>query len=87
MKRVVIVPGHSFKDPGAVNDKLGITEYEYCLKTAVELFEEEEWEDIDLILKSRNKNYSNLPGEINHLNPDLVLELHLNAANGSAKER
>lgn len=79
MKRVVIVVGHSFNDKGAYNEELNIHEYDYCMKVALNVFSKEEWNDIDLILKSRNKSYSNLPIEINSLNPDYIIELHLNS--------
>lgn len=85
MKRVVIIPGHSYKDPGAINLKLGVREYDYCLERALELFKKDDWSDIDIILKSRNKSYRNLPNEINSLKPDYIIELHLNAANGKAQ--
>lgn len=81
MKRIVLVVGHSFKSQGAVNEKLGITEYEYCMNLALELFKHEEDEEVDLILKARNKSYESLIHEINTLNADLVIELHLNAYN------
>lgn len=85
MKKILIVPGHFFKEPGTINEKLGITEYKFCLQTALELFKNEEWDDIDVILKSRNKEYSELPEEINSLAPDLILELHLNAFDGETQ--
>jgi len=44
MKRVVIVPGHSYKDPGAINESLNITEYEYCLERSLELLKGDTWE-------------------------------------------
>lgn len=81
MKRIVLVIGHSFKSQGAANEKLGITEYEYCMNLALELFKHEENTEIDLILKARNKSYESLIHEINTLNADLVIELHLNAYN------
>ena len=84
MKRVVVVPGHSFEDPGAVNSKLGLREYDCVLEMAIGLFREDNWKDIDVILKGRN-SYADLPKEINLLNPDYVIELHLNAANGKAQ--
>ena len=70
MKRVVIVPGHSYKDPGAVNESLGITEYEYCLNRTLELLKGDTWDDIDVVLKRRNRSYSELPKEIDSLNPN-----------------
>ena len=37
------------------------------------------------MLKTRNRSYSELPKEIDSLNPDYILELHLNAANKKAQ--
>jgi len=38
-----------------------------------------------VVLKRRNRSYSELPKEIDSLNPDYILELHLNAANKKAQ--
>jgi len=59
MIRVVIVLGHSYKEPGAVNESLGITEYEYCLNRTLELLKGDTWDD-DVVLKTRNRSYSEL---------------------------
>lgn len=79
MKKVMIVVGHSYYDKGAYNKKIDKHEYDCCMKVATTLFETEAWKDIDLVLKSRNASYSNLPNEINEWNPDYIIELHLNA--------
>lgn len=79
MKKVVVVVGHSFYEKGAVNKKINIHEYDLCMKVALNLFSREKWKDIDLILKSRNSSYIELPKEINSLNPDYIIELHLNS--------
>ena len=84
MKRIVVVPGHSFVDPGAVNGRLNLKEYDCVLEMALELFKGDSWKDIDVVLKGRNM-YGSLPEEINSLNPDYVIELHLNASNGKAQ--
>jgi len=85
MKRVLILPGHSYKDPGASNQELGVTEYEYCLNRTFELLRGDTWDDIDVVLKTRNGSYSKLPGECDTINPDYIIELHLNAANKKAQ--
>jgi N-acetylmuramoyl-L-alanine amidase len=84
MKRIVVVPGHSFVDPGAVNGRLNLKEYDCVLEMTLELFKADDWKDIEIILKGRN-SYKLLPEEINLLNPDYVIELHLNAANGKVQ--
>lgn len=85
MKRVLVMPGHSYKDPGAINEKLGVTEYQYCLERVLELLRRDTWDDIDIVLKTRNLSYRSLSDEVNTLNPDYIIELHLNAANGVAQ--
>ena len=79
MKKVMVVVGHSFYDKGAYNKEFDRHEYDCCMKVATRLFETESWKDIDLVLKSRNASYSNLPIEINEWNPDYIIELHLNS--------
>lgn len=79
MKKVMIVVGHSFYDKGAYNEKFKTSEYDYCMNVATHLFSQEAWKDIDLVIKSRNASYSNLPIEINEWNPDYIIELHLNS--------
>lgn len=84
MKKVLVVVGHSFYDKGAYNSKLDLKEYDFCMDVACEVFKREQWKDIDLLLKSRNASYSVLPAEINSLNPDFILELHLNCVADSS---
>ena len=48
------------------------------MNVATTLFAEEVWDDVDLLLKSRNQFYRDLADEINSSNPDYVIELHLN---------
>jgi N-acetylmuramoyl-L-alanine amidase len=79
-----LVPGHSFVDPGAVNGRLNLKEYDCVLEMTLELFKDDDWKDIDIVLKGRN-TYGTLPEEINSLNADYVIELHLNAADGKAQ--
>ena len=74
MKRVVLVPGHSFVDPGAVNGRLNLKEYDCVLEMTLELFKDDDWKDIDIVLKGRN-TYGTLPEEINSLNADYVIEV------------
>ncbi len=78
--RIMILPGHSHWDNGAVNSKLGLTEYKIVLAVAKKLFENEDFNQHDIVFKNRNKSYGMLPAEINSWGPDLIMELHLNAA-------
>ena len=38
-----------------------------------------------MVLKTRNRSYSDITKEIDTLNPDYILEIHLNAANMKAQ--
>lgn len=78
--RIMILPGHSHWDSGATNDKLGRTEHSIVSAVAQKLFEMENFNQHDVIFKNRNKSYAALPVEINSWGPELVIELHLNAA-------
>ncbi|WP_321328466.1 N-acetylmuramoyl-L-alanine amidase [uncultured Ilyobacter sp.] len=84
MKRIVLVPGHSSFDPGAINKNLNLKEYDCVLEMALKLFKSDDLGNVDMILKRRN-SYQTLAEEINSLNPDYIFELHLNAANGKAQ--
>lgn len=76
--RVLIIPGHSIDRPGAYNKKLNICEHDVVVDIATTMLKNEKDKDISLILTSRN-TYNKLPDELNHLNPDIILSLHLNA--------
>lgn len=83
--RIMIMPGHSHWDCGAVNDKFHISEWEIVQGVANKLFENEDFDQHDIVFKSRNKSYSALAGEVNTWNPELVLELHCNSASCSVQ--
>ncbi len=74
----MVVIGHDFKNKGCYNGDIDVHEYDFCMNVATTLFAEEVWDDVDLLLKSRNQFYRDLADEINSSNPDYVIELHLN---------
>lgn len=80
MKKVMLMPGHSVWDPGAMNTKVEDTEFRIVREVAMRVFCMDDDPEIDIVLKSRNKSYSLHPGETNGWNPDYIIELHLNAA-------
>ncbi|MFW6015983.1 MAG: N-acetylmuramoyl-L-alanine amidase [bacterium] len=84
LTRVLIIPGHSLDKPGAYNKKLDIYEHDVVMEIATEMLKKEKNKSLSLILTSRN-SYSKLPNELNHLNPDFIISLHLNAFNGEAQ--
>ena len=78
--RIMILPGHSSWDTGAVNYAIEQTEHRIVTDVAKKLFGREDLNQHDIVFKKRNKSYSELPNEINSWNPELVIELHLNSA-------
>lgn len=78
--RIMILPGHSHWDNGAVNAEFKRTEYSIVSAVAQKIFEKEDFNQHDVIFKNRNKSYAALPVEINSWGPELIMELHLNAA-------
>lgn len=78
--KIMLIVGHSFDKKGCYSKELDTHEYDFCMKVATELFAREMFYDVDLVLKSRNQNYSDLPKEVNSFNPDYVIELHLNSS-------
>ncbi|MGL5315285.1 MAG: N-acetylmuramoyl-L-alanine amidase [Peptostreptococcaceae bacterium] len=85
MLRVMIVSGHDFEKTGCVNTKLNVNEYKIVQRIINRVMDLENFKDVDLVYKARNASLNELPKEINKWNPDLAIEVHLNAANGSAQ--
>lgn len=79
--RVLIIPGHSIDKPGAYNERLDIDEHSIVMDIATEMLKKEKDKSLSLILTSRN-TYSKLPDELNYLNPDFIISIHLNAFDG-----
>ena len=84
-KKVALVVGHSYKDPGAVNtdrtNGLLMKEYEYndaVVNAIVEVLKLST--SVEPILVKRDDTpYSELPNKVNALNPALIVEFHCNA--------
>lgn len=81
--KIMLMPGHAkyFGDPGAVNTNLGLTEYDIVKDVALKVFELDDIDGVDIVLKARNSSYGKLAAEVNEWNPDYLIEIHLNAAN------
>lgn len=77
--RVVVIPGHNEQKQGASNKLLGKIENQVVKEIVMDIFMDEREMDIDLIIKKRN-TLRDLPAEIAKINPDLVLEIHLNGS-------
>jgi len=78
--RIALIIGHKKTRPGACNDYYGICEFE---------FNEQLAQDVSAACNFENfivyrRTYSQLPGDVNGLNPDVVVSLHCNAFNQKA---
>ena len=79
---VALVIGHEKDKPGACNEDFVICEYEFNKKLTCAVQEHlAETTDFCVMRVFRRTDYSNLPNEINELNPDLILSFHANAFN------
>ncbi len=78
--KVAIVVGHSSKDPGSINTKFDVTEFEIAKQVAECVYQDS---PIPAELVFRD-TYRELPGKINALYPDFIISMHCNAFNGSA---
>lgn len=80
---VAIVIGHKRSSPGARNAKLSITEFDYNKELSMLIDKELNQVGIRTALVYR-KTYSELPDDVNLLNPRVAISLHCNAFNGRA---
>ena len=80
MKKCALVIGHKKSSPGASN-KMGLTEFAFNEKLAMEI--EDKVNDVD-IQRIYRRTYNTLPSDINEFNPDFIISLHCNAFNETA---
>lgn len=78
MKKVALVVGHSQGSKGAVNEKSGVSEFEYNDKIADQIEYLLRGTDISCEIVFREK-LIDLPEKINALEPDFIVSLHCNA--------
>jgi len=79
--RVVVVIGHSQESQGAANSSYDVSEFVFSQKLAHDI-EHNFWKlnpEDEIVVAYRENGYLKLPGEINELNPDLIVSLHCNA--------
>ena len=81
MKTVILI-GHSKKSGGAYNKKYDINEYKYNTDIANLIHAE----DSGIIIFERLNGYSVLPNEINNIDPNLIISLHLNSVSNNLVE-
>lgn len=79
---VLLIPGHEYEKPGV--SKFGVTEYDFGMNVTTEIFRQEKSGNVSVVLMSRNV-FKTHPQDINNLDPDLVIEFHLNAFNGNVQ--
>jgi len=84
MKKCALIIGHNEKDPGAVNESFGITEFGFNRGLAKLIDKYVCPSAVSIELVYRDALYSKLPEKVNRLNPDFLLSLHCNAFNKSA---
>jgi len=86
--KIAIVIGHKKSSPGAVNENYDVSEHQFNTNLAYsigrELLKDPGTLAENIVIVHRKTNYKNLPGEINDLEPDLIVSLHCNAFNKSA---
>ena len=81
MKTVILI-GHSKHSGGAYNKKYDVNEYQYNKEIAKLVSDL----NSDVIVFERLNGYYILPTEINRLDPDLIISLHLNAVSNKNVE-
>lgn len=79
MKTVILI-GHSRSSGGAYNKMYDINEYQYNTDIANLI----KAEDSGIIIFERLHGYKVLPEEINNIDPDLIISLHLNAVSNKS---
>jgi len=80
-KLCALVIGHKKSSPGAVNERSGLTEFDFNEDLAIRIEEKVKKTEVQRIYR---RTYKELPGDINTLDPDFIISLHCNAFNGRA---
>ncbi len=74
---IALVVGHSKSSPGAKNDKLNMTEFDFNSTLADDLSKKLTLLNMDHEIIYRD-NYRDLPDKINNRNPNIIVSLHCN---------
>ena len=80
-KLCALVIGHKKSSPGAVNERAGLTEFDFNEDLAIRIEKKVKKTEVQRIYR---RTYKELPDDINALEPDFVISLHCNAFNGKA---
>jgi len=76
--RIALVVGHKSRSTGARNTTHDISEWEYNYRVAIDVWRRliDAGYGVDVVLR---RTWGKLPGDINSLEPDLVIALHCNS--------
>ena len=77
-KLCALVIGHKTASPGARNETQDLSEFDFNDDLARRIEQKTENAEIQRVYR---RTYSQLPGDINQLNPDFIVSLHCNAFN------
>ncbi len=80
-KLCALVIGHKKRSPGAVNENENLTEFDFNDDLSLRIEKRVRKTDIQRVYR---RTYSELPGDINALEPDFAVSLHCNAYNRKA---
>jgi len=80
-KLCALVIGHKKSSPGAVNERAGITEFDFNEDLAIRIEKKVKKTEVQRIYR---RTYKELPDDINALDPDFIVSLHCNAFNRRA---
>ncbi len=80
-KLCALVIGHKKSSPGAVNERAGLSEFDFNEDLAIRIEKKVKKTEVQRIYR---RTYKGLPDDINTLDPDFIVSLHCNAFNGRA---
>ena len=80
-KLCALVIGHKKSSPGAVNERTGLSEFDFNEDLAIRIEKKVQKTQIQRVYR---RTWEELPADINALKPDFVISLHCNAFNGKA---
>ena len=80
-KLCALVIGHKKTSPGAMNGSSGLCEFDFNDDLAIRIEGRVRGVDVQRVYR---RTYETLPGDINDLGPDFIIDLHCNAFNMTA---
>jgi N-acetylmuramoyl-L-alanine amidase len=80
MKLCALAIGHKRSSPGAVNPTTGLSEFAFNEPVSLKVAEMLQHSPHVRVIRVYRREYRDLPGDINELRPDFVIEIHANAS-------